>query len=55
MHKPGGRKGCPYFKVTMEVPGMQVSWKVNSAVALYRHIFVLCDSSAPSEVLLTVL
>lgn len=25
VHKPGGRKGCPYFKVTMEVPGMQVS------------------------------
>lgn len=51
VHKPGGRKGRPCFEVTMEVPGMQVSRKVDS-VGLNRQIFVLCDSAAPPEVLL---
>lgn len=49
VHKPGGRKGRPCFEVTMEVPGMQVSRKVDS-VGLKRQIFVLCDSAAPPEV-----
>lgn len=55
VHKPGEGKGCPDFKVTMEVPGMQVSWKVDSVVGLNQQTFVLCDSAAPSKVLLIVL
>lgn len=52
MHKPGGRKGRPCFEVTMEVPGMQVSRKVDS-VGWNRQLFALCDSAAPPEVLLS--
>lgn len=33
-HQPGGEKGRSYFEVTMEVPGMQVSWKVDDEVGL---------------------
>lgn len=30
--QPGGGTGRPYFEVTMEVPGMQVSGKVDARV-----------------------
>lgn len=33
-HKPGGGKGCSQFEVTMEVPGMQVSRKVDAVLHL---------------------
>lgn len=34
IYKPGGGKGRSYFEVTMEVPGMQVSGKVDAMVVL---------------------
>lgn len=45
--KPGGGKGRSYFEVTMEVPGMQVSGKVDAVV--HFEGFARCSSNVASK------